>query len=68
MLNATVEPASAVPLIAAVCSLALTMLSPATAEIVGADGASVSTVIWRVPAVEVLPAASVTFTDRISSP
>ena len=64
----TVAPASALPLIAADCSPALTMSSPATVRSWGAFGARVSTVMVRVPAEDVLPAASVAFTDSVSAP
>ena len=61
-------PASAVPVIEAGSSLALTRSSPVTLEISGTFGATVSTVMVRVPAAEVLPAASVAVTDRVSGP
>ena len=66
--SATLAFASAVPVIAAVCSLALTMSSPATFEMVGGSMASVSTVMLRVPAAETLPAASRAVADSVSSP
>ena len=56
------------PVIVTACSLALTMSSPATFEITGASGANVSTVMSRVPAVELLPAASVAVADSVSLP
>ena len=62
------ETLRAVPLIAAVCSVALMILSVATALITGAAGALVSTLIVRVPAVPVLPAASVAVADSVSLP
>ena len=68
MVSATAALGSAVPAIAADCSLPLMTLSPATSEITGAAGASVSTVMSRVPAAEVLPAASVAVTDSVSAP
>ena len=68
MVSATAALASAVPAITAVCSLALMTSLPATTEIVGATGARVSTWMLRVPAVEVLPAASVALAERVSSP
>ena len=67
-LSATLALASAVPAITAVCSLALTMSSPATFETVGAFGATVSTVMARVPAAEVLPAASMARAESVSEP
>ena len=66
--RATVAPASAVPVIAADCSLALTTSSPATLSIRGWLGARVSTVMLRVVTAEVLPAASVAVTESVSSP
>ena len=68
IVSATLEPASAVPVTALVCSLALMMSLPATTEITGALGTSVSTVMARLAAAEVLPAASVALTDRVSGP
>ena len=68
MLKLIVAPASAVPLMAAVCSLSLTMLSVATALITGVVGVTVSTVMLRVPAALTLPAASVAVADRVSEP
>ena len=68
MVSTTLAPASAVPVIAEVCSLALTVSSAATVEIVGAPGATVSTVMPRVPAAEMLPAASVALTESVSLP
>ena len=64
----TRAPASALPVIVVDCSLALTTSSPATREMVGALGASTSTVKLRVPAVEVLPAASVAVAETVSAP
>ena len=58
----------AVPLIAAVFSPALTMSSPATAEMVGAFGTTVSTEMARDAAAETLPAASVALTESVSAP
>ena len=66
--RATLAFASVVPEIDAVCSPALMTSSPATLEIEGAFGATVSTVRLRVPASEVLPAASVALADRVSGP
>ena len=66
--KATLAPASAVPVIATLCSLALTVSSPATLEMTGASGATVSTVIARVPGCDVLPAASVAVADRVCGP
>ena len=67
--SATLAPASAVPVIDTVCcSLALTMSSPATLEIVGASGTTVSTVMSRVTTAEALPAASIACTVRVSRP
>ena len=63
-----VAPASAVPLMAAVCSLPLTMLSVATVLITGVVGVTVSTVMLRVPAALTLPAASVAVAERVSGP
>ena len=69
IVSATRAPASAVPVIAVVCSLALRTLSAVTSAMVGTPGTTVSTEIVRVPAAaEVLPAASVAFTDKVSSP
>ena len=64
----TLAFASAVPEMAAVCSLWLIVSSPATVWITGRFGATVSTEILRVPAAETLPAASVACADRVSSP
>ena len=58
MLRLTVAPASFVPLITVVCSLALTVSSVATVLIVGAVGAVRSVALTLVPG-PVLPAASV---------
>ena len=66
--SATVAPASAVPVIVAVCSLALTTSSPATSEIVGAVGATVSSVMTRDPSADTLPAASVAEAVTVSVP
>ena len=44
------------------------MSSPATFEIVGAFGTTVSTVMARVAAAETLPAASVAVTESVSGP
>ena len=44
------------------------MSSPATTEMLGAFGATVSTLIERVPANETLPAASATVADSVSLP
>ena len=60
--------ASAVPEIVAVCSAALMRSSEATAAIIGALGAIVSTVILRAVAAETLPAASVAVADSGSAP
>ena len=68
IVNATVAPASFVPVIVAVCSLALMVLSGAKALIVGAVGAAVSTVMARVNAVLVLPAASRALMVRVIAP
>ena len=68
MVSATVAPASAVPVIAAVCSLALTTSLPATCAMVGASGTMVSTVIARVPAGETLPARSATVAESVTAP
>ena len=66
--SVTVAPDSAVPVIGEVFSLALMMLSPATVEMVGASGTSVSTEMSRVVADEVLPALSVTVAESVSGP
>ena len=66
--SATLAFASALPEIAVVCSLALTMSSPATFEITGTLGARVSTEMLRVTAVETLPAASVAVAESVSGP
>ena len=66
--SATVALASAVPEIATACSLALTVSSPATTEIDGAVGATVSTLTLRVAAAETLPAASTAVIDSTASP
>ena len=68
MVSATRADASAVPVIAADCSPALMMSSPATFEITGASGARVSMEMVRVAAGEVLPAASVAVAERVSAP
>ena len=68
MVSAMRAFASAVPVMLAVCSLALTVLSPATGAMVGAFGATVSTVMARVAAAEVLPALSVAVTDSVCAP
>ena len=67
-ISVTLAPASAWPVIDAVCSFALMMLSWATVATVGRVGAIVSTVIWRVTVDETLPAASVAFTVSVSAP
>ena len=66
--SATLALASDVPVMTVDCSLELMKLSPATVAIVGAFGATVSTVMLRVPAAETLPAASVACADRVSGP
>ena len=66
--SATLAPASTVPVMATACSLALTTSSPATRPISGACGATVSTVIARVPSSDTLPAASVAVTRKVSAP
>ena len=68
IVKATEAPASFVPVMVVVCSLALMMSSVATALMMGAVGAAVSTVMARVPAALVLPAASVCVTDRVLAP
>ena len=68
IVSATVAPASAVPVMAAVCSLALTMSSPATMAMVGRLGAIVSTVMTAVRGGATLPAVSVAVTVRVSLP
>ena len=66
--RATLALASAVPEIAAACSAALMVSSPATSAIVGASGATVSISMTCVPASEMLPAASVALADKVSGP
>ena len=66
--RATLAPASAVPVIATDCSVALTMSSPATFEMVGAFGTTVSTVMARVTEDEAFPAASMALADSVSRP
>ena len=68
MLREIVALASVVPLMIADCSTKLTMLSPATLLISGAAGASVSTVMLRVPTALTLPAASVAVAESVSLP
>ena len=69
IVSATLAPASAVPVIAAVdCSAALIRSSPATFEIVGESGTCVSILMPREPVCEALPAASVACTYSVSSP
>ena len=68
IVSLTVASASAVPVIADACSLALTMSSPATVEIVGASTAVVSIWMVRVTADETLPAASVAVAESVSAP
>ena len=62
MLRATVEPASAWPVKAAPCSLALTVSSPATVAIVGSEGAAWSS--WKTTAVVWAPAFPARSTKR----
>ena len=67
--SATLEPASALPVIATVCSAALTMLSPATASISGASGTPVSSRKDRpLLAAPTLPATSITTAVSVFCP
>ena len=66
--NAIVAPASAVPEMMPPASELLITSSVATALITGAVGATVSMLIARVPAVLVLPAASLAVALRVSAP
>ena len=68
MLSATVEPATLVPVMVLATSEALTMSSLATKPITGAPLAKESTVMVRVPAALLLPAASVWVALKISVP
>ena len=68
-LSVTRAPASLPPVSVVPCSLAFNTSSPATASIVGAPGATVSSVKSPpLPAVLALPAASVTVVDTRTSP
>ena len=64
----TLVPGSAVPVIATVCSEALTTSSPATFEMAGAFGTKVSTVMSRSVTPETLPAVSVAVADSVCAP
>ena len=66
--STTVALASVLPLTIAVCSPALTMSSPATRLIVGAEAGAVSTLMFRVPATPVFPALSVAVAESVSAP
>ena len=68
MVSATEVLGSAVPVMAEVRSLKLTVSSPATVEIVGTAGATVSTVkVWSTVADE-LPARSVALAVSSATP